>query len=88
MSGSLLPPRNQSQALIVEGVGGKLFAQKPADNVVSNVLALEVSQAGLPSPLQLQMGNSAGRVQAGWSTGPESSLLRALAGENSSSDFL
>lgn len=73
----------------MQGVGGKLFAQKPADNVVvGNVLALEVSQAGLPSPLQLQMGNAAGHVQAGWSTGPESSLLRALAGENSSSDFL
>lgn len=68
----------------MQGVGGKLFAQKPADNVVGNVLALEVSQAGLPSPLQLQMGNAAGQVQAGWSTGPESTL----AGENSSSDFL
>lgn len=26
----------------MEGVGGKLFGQKPADSVVSNVLALEV----------------------------------------------
>lgn len=34
------------------------------------------------------MGNTAGQVQAEWSTGPESSLLRALAGEKSSSDFL
>lgn len=32
----------------MEGEGGKFFGQKPAENVVSNMLALEVSQAGLP----------------------------------------
>lgn len=36
----------------------------------------------------LQMGNAAGQVRAGWSAGPESSLLKALAGEKSRLGFL
>lgn len=34
----------------MEGAGGKFLGQKPAGSVVSDVLALMVSQAGIPSP--------------------------------------
>lgn len=47
----------------MEGVGGTFSGQKPAENVVSNMLALEVSKAGLPS-----MGDAAGQVQTGSGT--------------------
>ncbi|KAJ7418249.1 Rap guanine nucleotide exchange factor 1 [Pitangus sulphuratus] len=62
------PIRNQSGTVIVEGADGKVFGQKPADSVVSVVLALEVSQAGIASPPHSAMGIAAGQKRVSKNT--------------------
>lgn len=50
----------------MEGAGGKFFGQKPAGSMVSDMLALMVSQAGIPSPQLSPVGIAAGQVQSQW----------------------
>lgn len=50
----------------MEGAGGKVFYPKPAGSRVSDVLALMVSQAGIPSPPLSPVGIAAGQVQSQW----------------------
>ncbi|RMB93399.1 hypothetical protein DUI87_30094 [Hirundo rustica rustica] len=68
MSGSSFPPGIRAECSSWREAGGKCFGQKPAGGIASDVLALMVSQAGIPSPPLSPVGIAAGQKRVSKNT--------------------